>query len=663
MATPSGRAAYKKKDGVLAVSPDQNFITWTPWPATGAPTVSLSLANVANLQQTPDTAPKVMLKIIEKHPNATDQASYLFHFTSPDARAEANSIKEVLSRLLQEIRANDPNVPKPTSSAASASGTGTPNAAVNGGSASASMAFAGSVNSKPAMARWFDDDQLRSDIELQQSLLKSDRSLNQTYMDARATKPESISDAAFNSQFWSTRINLLRAHAIETHQRKGAYNVLSTIKPRTEGEELKLSISVEQVQLIFNQHPLVKRLYNENVPKISEAEFWSRFFLSKLSRTLRGDKVQDEKKEGIVRDPLFDNHDQSENTQEFQSGFMARSVPHIIDVEANEENEGGFRSGNRKDVEMRPRKNILIVKTLNTLSEKIMANVAPVDGDREADGPDGADDSTINELMLRDLRGDAEEQRIILNVKEQNRFFSKQEEKQSANVQIFATQVPADVIASVRRDAELLEADETGGLDLHASLGIDEESDSDEGEGTLKTPHVGSRAARRAAEEDIMTGVKRRRMEKYGSGSDASRLMGLSQDIAGRCQLTHATTVEFLHQFWTAFLSGNPDRAAELQYLVESLKRSEARIDAVAAEAEKARDAFIETKRQEAKAYFDKTGVRDKRWLAKNVDKHVRGGRKAVMQMMQPILDSLSKAQADYQKALAAEGIQLSTES
>ncbi|KAL2755827.1 hypothetical protein ACRALDRAFT_2105368 [Sodiomyces alcalophilus JCM 7366] len=658
MATPSGRAAYKKKDGVLSITADHKFVTWTPWPATGPPTVSLAMANVANLQQTPDTSAKVMLKIIEKLPNATEQTAYLFHFTSPEARPEANAIKDVLSKALQEARANDPNLPKPTSSAAS--GAGTPNAAANGGgSGSASMAFAGSVNSRPTTARWFDDNQLRSDIELQQSLLKSDRGLNQTFMDARATKPESISDAAFNSQFWSTRINLLRAHAIETHQKKGSYNVLSTIKPRAEGEELKLSISVEQVQLIFNQHPLVKRLYNENVPKISEAEFWSRFFLSKLSRTLRGDKVLDEKKEGIVRDPLFDSHDASENTQEIQNRFMARSVPHIIDVEANEENEGGFRSGNRKDVEMRPRKNVLIVETLNSLSGKIMANVAPVDAD--ADGPNGADESTINELALRDLRGDAEEQRIILNVKEQNRFFSKQEEEQSANVQIFATQVPADVIASVRQDMNLLEADETGGLDLHASLGIDEESDSDE-EGAQKIPHVGSRAARRAAEEDIMTGVKRRRVEKYGTGSDATRLMGLPQDIADRCQLTHATTVEFLHQFWAAFLSGNPDRAAELQYLMESLKRSEARIEAVADEAEKARNAFIDARRQEAKAYFDKTGVRDKRWLAKNIDKYVKGGRRAVMQMMEPILSALNKAQGDYQRALAAEGIQLSTE-
>ena len=325
---------------------------------------------ITGFQQTPPTNPKVILKLVEKAPGAVEPTNYMFTFTSAEARPEADAVKDVLSRLLQEVRSGDPAVPKAASSTGTPTANGTPNKAV---SASGSMAFASSVNAKPSAARWFDDAQLKSDIALQQSLMKADRNLNQTYMDARTTKPDSISDAAFNTQFWSTRTNLLRAHAIEMNQRRGAYNVLSTIKPRTEGEELKLNISVEQVQQIFSQHPLVKRLYNENIPKISEAEFWSRFFLSKLSRTLRGDKVVDEKKEGIVRDPLFDNHDESENTLAFQTKIMSQIVPHIIDVEGNEENTGGFRSGNQKDIEMRPRKNVLIVKTLNDLSEKIMS--------------------------------------------------------------------------------------------------------------------------------------------------------------------------------------------------------------------------------------------------------------------------------------------------
>ncbi|GKT57450.1 TFIIH p62 subunit domain-containing protein [Colletotrichum tofieldiae] len=649
MALPSGRAAFKKKDGFLTLTQDRQFVIWTPAPGDGPPTVSLALSNITN------SAAKVMLKIFEKPPEAAEQIPYLFHFTSPEARSEANAIKDLLSRLLADIRSGDPSVPKP-------SGSGTPNPTANGangagggdGSGSGSMTFASSVNSKPSNARWFDDAQLKGDIELQQSLMKKDRTLHQTYMDARATKPESISDAAFNAQFWSTRTNLLRAHAIEVNQQKGAYNILPAIKPRLENDVLKLDITVEMVQLIMAQHPLVKRLYDENVPKIPESEFWSRFFLSKLFRTLKGDRISDERKEGIKRDALFDAHDASENTTMFQRKSMAQGVPHIIDVYGNEENQGGFKSGNQKDIEMRPRKNVPIVNTLNSLSERMLANVAP--SDREA-GPE-TEDSTWQELALRDLRGDAKENKIILNIKEQNRFFAKKDEAKSANALAFAKQNPSDVLFDIQTDLETIETDGAGGLNLRAGIGIIDDSDSDE-EGQQRPLHVGSRAARKAAGDDIMTGIRQRRAEKYGdTTTDEARPMGLPAEIAERCSLTHATTVEFLHQFWNAFLSGDPDRANELQHLVESLGRSAERIHAVAEEAEKARDDIIRAKKKEIMDHYKATGKKIRGWRPE----HEKGGRKAVLAIMQPTLEALKRAQADYKRALAAEGVQLSTE-
>jgi transcription initiation factor TFIIH subunit 1 len=586
-----------------------------------------------------------MLKIIEKAQEAAEPVSYLFHFTAAEARAEAKAVKDVLSKRLVEIRSNDPNVPKPTGSpAATATATnGT------GASGSASMAFASAVNSKPQSAKWFDDASLKGDIELQQSLMKKDKSLQQTYMDARETKPDSISDAAFNAQFWSTRTNLLRAHAIETNQKKGAYNVLSTVKPRTVDGELKLSISVEQVQMIFNQHPLVKRIYNENVPKLSEAEFWSRFFLSKLSKKLRGERIS----ENDNPDPLFDKYDVSENTKGIQSKIMSQQVPHIIDLEANEENQGGFRSGNRKDVEMRPRANFAIVKTLNSLSEKIMANVAPSDMDLETSAT--VEDQTFRELELRDLRGDALENRIILNVKEQSRFFSKQDTAPSSNSEIFAKQVPSDVLFDIQADLDTLEGDGVGGIDLHAGISVNDDSDSDDD--APKSGHVGSQASRKAVQGEILKGILQRKAELYGHKSDSATPMGLPTQIYERCNLTHATTIEFLHQFWTAFLSGDPDRANELQYLAESLRRSAERIEAVAVDAEKERNDIILAKKKEIMDFYKKTGKK-----IRFKPDSVNGGRDAVLKMMQPTLDALNKAQSDYQRALAAEGLQATTE-
>ncbi|KAG6119672.1 hypothetical protein E4U14_004973 [Claviceps sp. LM454 group G7] len=647
MAVPSGRTLFKKKDGILTLAGDLQIVTWTP-NSGGPPTVSLPVANITNLQQTPETSAKVMLKVFEKSEIASEPATYLFHFNTPNAKEEAKAVKDVLSKILANIRSNDSSLPRPSVGTPTAGGASTPAAGGGSGGASASMAFTSAVKSQSGSSeRWLDDNQLKNDIELQQSLMKKDKSLHQTYVEAISTKPDSISGPAFNTQFWSTRTNLLRAHAIEINQKKGPYNVLSTVKPRTVDGELKLNISVEQVQMMFVQHPLIKRIYNENVPKLSEAEFWSRFFLSRLSKKLRGERVT----EHDSQDLLFDKYDVSENTQNVQSKIMAQSVPRMIDLEGNEENQGGFRSGNAKDIEMRPRANIPIVKTLNSLSEKIMANVAPSDKYHQS-----ADGSGFSELVLRDLAGDAPDQRIALNVKEQTKFFSTQDKESSKNARIFASQNPMEVLSKVCDTLTRFATDSAEGASLQAAIAFADNSDSEDEDGD-KLMQVGSRNAIKAAEKDVMNGVLQQRAQKYGDSGDATMPMGLPVPITEKCTLTHATSIEFLHQFWTAFLSGDADRASELQYLAESLQNSVARISAVADEADAERDTTIRKRKVEIREHFQRTGKKI-RWKAEMVG----GGRDAVVNLLQPVLDALQRGQDDYSRALAAEGVRISTE-
>ncbi|KAK3946278.1 hypothetical protein QBC46DRAFT_3521 [Diplogelasinospora grovesii] len=660
MAIPRGHALYKKRDGIITLSEDKLSLIWSPLPGTGPPVVSLAVANITNLQQTPQTAAKVILKVFEKPRSAEGEpVSYLFHFTSPtEARSEANAVKDLLSRMLAEARGDDPNLPRAANGAAAdQNGSG-------GGGASAAMAFSSAANAKPPPTiRWFDDDQLKADVELQQSLMKKDRDLAQTYADARASKPDSISDATFNAQFWSTRVGLLRAHAIELNQKKGAYNVLSTIKPRTENGELKLNISVEQVQMIFQQHPLVKRIYNENVPKLSEGEFWSRFFLSRLSKNLRGERVT----ENDNTDPLFDKYNGADNTLGYSSRIMAiaQHVPQIINIEGNEENRGGFKSGNRPDAEMRPRQNVPIVKTLNSLSEKIMANVEPADDHQDpttatATESNDLDNATFSEVSLRDLKGDAEANRIKLSVKEQAQFLSKQvgggggagQSEQDAEAAVYAEQNPADVLFEVQADLETLDEDGAGGLDLHKSIGVDDDSDSDHDDDKQSSSRrVGSRAARKAAQKQILEGMRQKRAQMYGDNNadggdeDASSPMSIPSEIAQRCYLTNATTTEFLKQFWSAFLSGDPERVNELAYHAESLARSVERIEALATEAEHRRDAANKKRKAEIIEHHRRTNKKLK-WVPAG------GGKEAVLALFEATLTSLKQAMEMYNTAV-----------
>ncbi|CAG8983402.1 hypothetical protein HYALB_00000570 [Hymenoscyphus albidus] len=633
-----GSAAYKKKDGTLGITQNEKSLQWLPLGASADKAVTIAIADITNLQQTPETAPKVMLKIFEKSPDAPEAVTHLFHFNSPsNPRGEANAVKDVLTNLISALKAKDASVPTANGSAP----------------ASAAMAMASAVTSKQGLvaAKWFDDNALKVDIELQQSLMKKDPSLHGTYMEALRTKPDTISNSQFNSQFWSTRTNILRAFAVETSQKKGSYNVLSAVKPRQVDGELKMNISAEQIQLIFNQHPLIKRVYDENVPKLHENEFWSRFFLSRLFKKLKGERIV----ETDGTDPTFDRYlDATADIGPIQR-LLGLHIPNVIDLEGNQENQGGSKGGNRADFTMRQNSvaKVPIVRILNSLSEKIMANVAPSDVD-PAD-PIGMDEETFNALALRDLQGDSEENRIMLNIKQQSQFFANEKSEVSAEAALYAKQVPAEVLSNMRFDVNPQHMNHRvgGGLDLSSAIGVIEDSDSDE-EPEKKVPHVGSKSSLNDAKDQILEGVKSRRTEIIGSDAQSS-LSGLSQKIFDRLTLTHATTTEFLHHFWLVFLSGDPDRAGELAKMVETLERAMDRINSVANDADAERDEIIRRHKQQIRDHFERTGKK----LPLN-SSAIGGGGKVVREMMEPTIKTLHKATKEYKKALTAEGIDTS---
>jgi transcription initiation factor TFIIH subunit 1 len=411
-----------------------------------------------------------------------------------------------------------------------------------------------------------------------------------------------------------------------------------------------MNISAEQVSLIFNQHPLVKRVYDENVPKVNESEFWSRFFLSRLFKKLKGERIV----ETDSTDPTFDRYLDAKSDDGLSQRLLSAHIPHIIDLEGNEENQGGNKSGNRKDFTMRPGSaaKVPIIRTINNLSEKLMAHVPPSDAD-PAD-PIGMDEETFNNLALRDLQGDPEENRIMLNIKEQSRFFSNEKSELSAEAALYAMQVPSQVLSELQTDVDptLMENYPQGGLDLGAAIGVLEDSDSEDEE--EKVPHVGSKSSLADAQKQVLEGVKARRLELQGSSTESS-LSGLSQRVFDRLTLTHATTTEFLHHFWLVFLSGDPDRAGELAKMVETLDRAMDRINAVAAEAENEREEIIRAKKQQIRDLYNAKGTKLS-WNSSTLG----GGEKVVRDMMEPTIRTLQKAMKEYKKALAAEGLDLS---
>ncbi|KAL2839959.1 hypothetical protein BJY01DRAFT_218839 [Aspergillus pseudoustus] len=625
MAPPSGSAAYKKKDGTLTMSPDRQSVSWIPAAGGASGTITIPVAQVTNLQQTPASSPKVMLKIFVLPPNNPSAApeQYIFSFTaSANARAEADAIKDALSAAIQAAKSAQAT---PTPAATSGEGSG---------GVSAAMTIASAVSSAGTGKNlWDDDKRIRTDVELQQSLLKADANLQKMFMESLHTKPDTLSAGQFMTQFWSTRLHLLRAHAIERSQTRGSYNVLSTLKPRTEDNVTKMNISKEQIQLIFNQHPLVKRVYDENVPKLSESQFWSRFFQSRLFKKLRGERIT----ETDATDAVLDKYLKAD-----ERGNLPREVhvPHFLDLEGNEGNNSQ-RRGNRPDLDMRPSavEKVPIIRTLNTLSEKIMANVAPAD--RAPSAPVGKlDDGTYDELQLRDLRGDEEQNRILLNIRDQNRFFSAAKLAEDEQKRLVEQQDPEKILQSLRSTLEQNFRD-----DGSAPLGklVDPEEDDEE-----EDSKTSSRMQRHLASKQILDMIKDRRAQAQVSAS--SDTYGLSSALYDRLTLTHATTTEFLHQFWQAFLSGNSERAGEVASLVESLDRAMDRINAVAQDAEAERQVEVNKVKQHAREVLQAT----KKRLRVNLDS-IPGGEQVVKRLLGPTIRALETALTRYKEALAEE--------
>ncbi|OKL59871.1 hypothetical protein UA08_04680 [Talaromyces atroroseus] len=622
MAAPSGSALFKKKDGILTVSKDHKSISWIPAAGGAGGAVTVAVQNMTNLQQTPASNPKVMLKIFAQQNDTQEQ--YVFTFTSAtNARAEADAIKDVLSAAITAAKAA--SAPAPAAGAPSGEGL------------SAAMAMANAISSPgTGPSAWDNDDKLKANAELQQSLLKSDANLQRMFMESLRTRPETLSVSQFASQFWSSRVHLLRAHAIERTQTRGSYNVLSSLKPRTDNNVTKLNITKEQIQLIFTQHPLVKKVYDENVPKLSEQQFWSRFFQSRLFKKLRGERIS----ESDATDAILDKY---LKVDEHADRVSNAQVPHFIDLAGNEVNHSQ-RQGNRPDFDMRPAsiEKVPIIRTLNALSEKIMANVAPADGDPSA--PIGMDEETYNQLLLRDLKGEEEQSRIYLNIRDQSRFFSRDKEKDGKEKEAVAQRDPKEIIVSLQTDLN-----QTFPVDGSYHLGkiVEPEEEDDEEEDENKARQVvGSKINMQRASTEIFDVIRERRAQ--ADVTSDSGTWGLSSTLFDRLSLTHATSTEFLNQFWNAFLSGNPDRAGELASLVESLNRAIERIKAVAADAEAERERETNKLKQHAREVFAATGKKIRINLA-----GVGGGEKVVNQLLGPTISALSVAIDKYKQALA----------
>lgn len=643
MPPPKATVSYKKKDGVLTISDDSKYLFWTPSaPPGSAPAVTVIIADITNLQQTPESSPKVALKVFVK------EESHVFSFTDKQsARKEQEVVTDTLRKVISESKT--PATPQPPTS-----GPGTPGPAQNGGNARpAAMAIAKAVSSKAADEAWYDDAKLKSDFLLQKSLLDSNKTLKERFNQALSDKPESVSAAQFTSQFWSARLHMLRSHAIEKAQKQGEYNVLPEIrwirKPaQKEGDpdEKTLQLTKEQIKIIFKQYPILRDAFNDNVPPMKDGDFWSRFFNSRLLKKLKGEKVTQHDPPDAVLDRYLE-------LSELGPAAIGH-VPTYMDLEGNEQNHSQ-RLGNRPDFTMIPATydKAPILRVLNNLSEKMLSHVAPTDG--EAHGPVGMDEETFEQLRLRDLANEEPDNRVTLNIREQQRFLSgEQQDNASTETALYSQHDLNQVLSTLRTDLRpfSIGSDSQGTYSLEQAIGFDPDSDSEDEDSVQqqktgfahKAPsHFSAKPALNHATTEMISSIAQQR--DFAS-SNPDDLRGLSQETYNTLLTTHATTNEFLHYFWNLFLSGDNSRTNELAQLVSTLDRSLDRINAVAATADTERNKKVANVKRQMEAHEKRTGKK-----AKYDFDTILGGKKVVDAMMQPTVGAMAQATDAYRKA------------
>ncbi|KAG5517995.1 hypothetical protein PMAC_000450 [Pneumocystis sp. 'macacae'] len=266
---------YKKIKGTLILNEDN-----IKWIELGKQIPDL------DLQATPITSPRTMVKIIVKT-QKNETISYIFTFISPKAQDDCNNFKLNIQKTISKKN---------------------------------------HLHSIQSISDILTKNDFGQDIDLQQSLLKDNSKLMKTFSETV------IKGNITSEQFWSTRMHLLRTYAVEKYQKKGPYNVLVTIRPQTIDNKIKLSLSREKIHDIFQQHPLIKHIYNKNVPPLSEDDFWGRFFLSRLCKKLRGEKLNISDPNDEILDKYIAYADNL--TQPYTSN--TKNISHFIDLTKNE---------------------------------------------------------------------------------------------------------------------------------------------------------------------------------------------------------------------------------------------------------------------------------------------------------------------------------------
>ncbi|KAK9319359.1 hypothetical protein V1517DRAFT_355207 [Lipomyces orientalis] len=533
-------ALYSGRKGTIRVSSTRNVVEWIPSVAridgnedNGSchlhGTVAVRLNDIAGLQASRATTAKSRLRI-----TTTSRAQFTFELPT---RANLEALKEAVASA--NAASSSPLTAK------------SPSARVTPAPATLEAASTSDPTSNLAiLTKGLSDTDLLADWTLQQKILKSHGDLQQLFSDAV------VGQQLSSDEFWRTRIPLLRMHSLALAQSRGPYNVLATIKPL-----VKVSLSPDKIRDIFLQYPIVRRAYDENVPPLLDTTFWSRFFMSKLCRKLRGETTALNDVDNVM-DKYLDLDIDGMTAEQHELENENAKIMRFVDVKANEMDDSQ-KAGNRPDITMRQTRHkdtLSIIRTINKLSQKMIESV-----EGEAQQPLEEQAELIQrELVLQDL----EPVRAV------------------SHVGLHLHRSPDSLYSSTA--GEDVDAAATDGNDSVTSRMLESMIDSLSSSSglipTLLSSVTPSSSTLSRAQSQVLNLIHSRRLtEDNPHNGDDSDSPARDPVTLRDMKLSHTTAIEFLRHFWSVLLSGEPSRAVSaLPLLVASAEKSKMRLEAVA---------------------------------------------------------------------------------
>ncbi|KAF9060658.1 hypothetical protein BDP27DRAFT_1339317 [Rhodocollybia butyracea] len=406
----TAKVVYKKTQGVLELT--DTHLQWTQ-NGQKAPSVRVPHAEASSLFCSKEGAPQVKLKIAL----FSDDNGHNFTFISPNpvALSEREKFKSDLTTIISRNRkALETSTKLPILPAPISSSLQPPKPPVVSSRPSTSRAT--SVSSDTLRAPIIPGTDPAADFRHRKNVFLNNPDL------AALHRELVVAGHISEAEFWEGREHLIYAQVAQESQRKGKSGVI--VDPRTETVDGVIQLTPQLIHDTFEQYPVVAKAYTETVPsKLSEAEFWTRYFRSKLFNAHRA-SIRSAAAQHVVKDdPIFDKYLEKDDDELEPRRQRDDKVELFVDLGATRQDHE--ETGNEQDITMQAGKQrgaLPLIRKFNEHSERLL-NSALGEGPSAKRQRLNTDEREIEEIDIEDLHDPESSAGIALEMQDRQRYF------------------------------------------------------------------------------------------------------------------------------------------------------------------------------------------------------------------------------------------------